>query len=185
MNLIVSADRNWGIGRENGLLFRAKGDMAHFRKTTTGKIVVMGRRTLESLPGGRPLPDRENIVLTRDPAFRAEGVTVLHDLDALFRTLGEKEDEDVYIIGGEQIYRALLPYCRRAYVTRWDAEADADATIPDLDNQEGWLLLEQSAPHVEGEGDDELSYQICIYIQRTPQQWSSPPDTEKGAGNNE
>lgn len=167
MNLILSADRQWGIGRENRLLFRIPGDMAFFRRMTAGKVVVMGRKTLDSLPGGRPLPDRENIVLTRDAGFRREGVGVCRSLPALFARLAAFGDDDLFVIGGEQVYRLLLPYCRRAYVTRWDAVAEADAFMPDLDKQGGWRLAERSETHSEMGVD----YRFCTYEQERPKNW--------------
>lgn len=164
MNLIFSADRNWGIGKENGLLFRVPGDMAFFKQKTLGKTVVMGRATLDSLPGGKPLPGRDNIVLTRDETFAREGVAVCRSLKDLFGLLAVLRDEDVFIIGGEQIYRQLMPYCARAYITRWDAAAEADAFVPDFDTESGWQLAEQSE-WVEEKG---VRYRFCTYLQEHP-----------------
>lgn len=164
MNLIFSADENWGIGRDGQLLFRTKGDMAFFRKTTTGKVVVMGRKTLESLPGGRPLPGRENVVLTRDAGFKVEGAAVCNSLESLFAHLEGRQSDEVFVIGGAEIYRLLMPYCAKAYVTRWDAETEADSFVPDFDHSDGWRLEEQSPPQTE----DGITCRSCLYLQDSP-----------------
>ena len=120
MNLIVNADKNWGIGRENQLLVHIPNDMKMFRQTTTGKVVVMGRKTLESFPNGMPLPKRTNIVMTTDQDYDGRGAIVVHSEEELFEELKKYADEDIFIIGGESIYRMMLPYCDTAYVTRLD-----------------------------------------------------------------
>lgn len=167
MNLIFSADSKWGIGKDNDLLFRTPGDMAFFRKMTVGKVVIMGRRTLESLPGGKPLPRRENIVLTRSRTFAQDGVRVCRSLPELFDSLAAYSDDDLFVIGGSAVYRQLLPYCRRAYVTRWEACGDADCSVPALDSLDGWYLLERSQQQEE----QQIRYYFCIYAQRAPQPW--------------
>ncbi len=138
MNLIFSAGENWELGLKNRLIFRAKADMAHFARHTTGKTVVMGRRTLETLPGGKPLKNRINIVLTTDKDFLAPGATVVHSVDELLETLKSYRDEDVFVIGGESVYRQLLPYCDKAYVTRFLHAVEADRFMPDFDALEDW-----------------------------------------------
>ena len=160
MNMIFSADRNWGIGYKNQLLFRVSADMKRFRKMTTGKAVIMGRKTLDSLPGGRPLPNRTNIVLSRDPDFTAEGVIVCRDLDELFGETGNYPEGDVFVIGGEQVYRLLAPYCRKAYITRWNAEAKADTFMEDLSKNPQWRLSEVSGPMEE----DGLEFVFELYV---------------------
>lgn len=167
MNLIFSADRNWGIGKGNALLFRTPGDMTFFKQMTMGRVVVMGRRTLDSLPSGKPLPKRTNIVLTRDVDFSRPSVIVCTSLDALFALLSDYTDEDIFIIGGEQIYRQLLPYAATAYVTRWDAAADADSFVPNLDELDGWQLDEYSDPISE----KDVTYRFCTYRQAKPLPW--------------
>lgn len=142
MNIIVAVDKNYGIGRDGGLLFSIPEDMAYFRSMTRGKTVVMGRKTLESLPGGRPLKDRRNIVFSRNPAFAAEGVEKVSSVDALFDVINE--DSDTFVIGGEAIYSALLPYCERAYVTMVDAEAEADRFFPRIHEMTDWTLADAS-----------------------------------------
>ena len=122
MQAILSADQNWGIGKDGGLLVRVSEDMKFFRETTRGHAVVMGRKTFESLPGA--LPGRRNIVLSRG-GFCAPGAEVAADLPELFALLGEQKEE-AFVIGGGEIYRLLLPYTDRIFVTRWDKIFDAD-----------------------------------------------------------
>lgn len=144
MNLIVNADKNWGIGRENQLLVHIPNDMKMFRQTTTGKVVVMGRKTLESFPNSMPLPKRTNIVMTTDQDYDGRGAIVVHSEEELFEELKKYADEDIFIIGGESIYRMMLPYCDTAYVTRLDYAYDADTYFPDLDALEEWEIVKES-----------------------------------------
>lgn len=144
MNLIVNADKNWGIGKENQLLVHIPNDMKMFRQTTTGKVVVMGRKTLESFPNGMPLPKRTNIVLTTDEDYDGRGAVVVHSTEELFEELKKYDDVDIFIIGGESIYRMMLPCCDTAYVTRLDYAYDADTYFPDLDEMEEWKVVEES-----------------------------------------
>ena len=111
MKAILSADRNWGIGNGNKLLVSIPSDMKFFRQTTTGKVVVMGRKTLESFPNGQPLKNRTNIVLTENPDYRVKDAVIVHSKEELLKTLEQYDTEDIYIIGGESIYRMMLPYC--------------------------------------------------------------------------
>ena len=144
MKAILCADRNWGIGWQNGLLIHIPSDMRFFREKTTGNIVVMGRKTLESLPGGRPLPDRDNIIFSRDKNLKVKGAAVVHDPEELQQLLTDVDTDRVYVIGGEQIYRLLLPYCDTVYVTKVDYAYQADAFFPDLDSMPEWELTEES-----------------------------------------
>lgn len=143
MNLIASADKNWAIGKDNKLLVRVPEDMKFFRRMTTGKVVVMGRKTLESFPNQAPLPNRINIVLTRDRAYRKEGVVLVHDTEELKQELKKYPDGDIFVIGGESIYCQLLDDCDTAYITRWDFAYDADAHLPNLDEREDWKLVKK------------------------------------------
>lgn len=144
MNLIVNADKNWGIGKNNSLLIRIPEDMKFFRRMTKGNVIVLGRRTLESFPGGTALPDRTNIVLSKKKDLKAGGATVVNDIDALFEILKEYDDDEIFVVGGESVYRELLPYCRKAYVTRPDYVYDADAHFPNLDELENWVKTQES-----------------------------------------
>ena len=144
MNLIVNVDKNWAIGYKGRLLVSIPEDMKFFRSETTGKVVVLGRKTLATFPGGPPLKNRTNIILTRNPDFTAKGAVVCHDVEEALEELKKYPSEDVYIIGGDTIYRQFLPYCDVAHVTRTDHAYDADAWFPNLDEDPDWELTGQS-----------------------------------------
>lgn len=143
MNMIVAADKNWAIGKDQSLLVVIPADHKSFRNMTLGKTVIMGRKTLESLPGGRPLELRSNIVLTHNPDYHIKGAAVVHSLPELFHMLG-KEQEDAYVIGGGTVYEQLLPYCDVVHVTRIDHAYEADTYFPNLDQMEGWEITAES-----------------------------------------
>lgn len=159
MNLIVAVDKNWGIGFKNGLLARIPEDMEFFHSMTTGKVVVMGRKTLETLPGGLPLKNRVNIILTRNPDYHVEGAIVCHSMENAIKMLEKYRPEDVYVIGGENIYRQFLNLCDTAYVTRIEHEYEADAWFPVLDEYTKWKLVERSETKVH----DGLKFAFCKY----------------------
>jgi dihydrofolate reductase len=142
MNFIVAVDKKWGIGKGNDLLFSLKGDMAFFRTTTSGKTVIMGSRTLASLPGGKPLKNRENIVMTRNLQFDApEGVTLCHSLQDLLSLLSKMDNtEDVFVMGGAAVYNLLEPYCKYAYITKVNADGNAEVYIDNLDQKSNWEI---------------------------------------------
>ena len=144
MNIIVAADRNWAIGKNNALLVSIPADMKLFRSETAGKVVVMGRKTLESLPNGQPLKGRVNIVLTRNPEYHVTGALVVHSVEELSEAIREYDPGDVYCIGGASIYRLLLPMCDTAYVTRIDFAYEADTYFPDLDALPEWEMTAES-----------------------------------------
>lgn len=143
MKAILSADRNWGIGNGNKLLVSIPSDMKFFRQTTTGKVVVMGRKTLESFPNGQPLKNRTNIVLTENPDYRVKDAVIVHSKEELLKTLEQYDTEDIYIIGGESIHRMMLPYCDTVLVTKIDRAFQADTFFPDLDKMEEWEMTEE------------------------------------------
>lgn len=140
MNAIVCVDKNWAIGKNGKLLASIRDDMEYFRDKTLGKVVVMGRRTLDSLPGGRPLVDRENIVLTANKSFERSGVTVCHSMDEVKKEIEKYKSEDVFCIGGGSIYEMMLDMCDRAYVTKVDYAYDADTYFPNLDKSPQWEI---------------------------------------------
>jgi len=144
MNLIAAVDQNWAIGNKNQLLVRIPADQKFFRETTTGKVVVMGRKTLESFPNGLPLKNRTNIVLTRDKNYTVKDAIVLHSLEELREELKKYPTEDVYIIGGESVYREMLPYCDVAHITKIDHAYQADAYFPNLDETGEWVITAES-----------------------------------------
>lgn len=140
MNLIVAVDKNWAIGLGNKLLVSIPADMKFFRQTTTGKVVVMGRKTLESFPGGQPLKNRTNIVITRDQNYKVKDGIVVSTIEEAVEELKKYKEEDIFVIGGESIYRQMLPYCKTAFVTKIDHAYDADTFFPNLDEMEDWKL---------------------------------------------
>ncbi|MBR1622688.1 MAG: dihydrofolate reductase [Pseudobutyrivibrio sp.] len=144
MNLIVAVDKNWAIGKDNKLLVSIPDDMKFFRETTTGKVVVMGRKTLESFPNGKPLKNRVNIVLTRDDSYSVDGAVIVHSKEELNEELTKYNSDDIFVIGGESIYRLLLDDCSRAFVTYVDYSYDADTYFPNLDEMSDWKLKEES-----------------------------------------
>ena len=144
MNLIVAADNNWAIGNKNELLVRIPNDQKHFREETAGKVVVLGRKTLATFPQGLPLQNRINIILSRDKNYRVKGAQVVHSLEALLKELKKYREEDIYIIGGESIYRQMLPYCKVAHVTKIDREYEADTYFPNLDRDPQWQITADS-----------------------------------------
>ena len=140
MNLIVAVDKNWAIGKDNKLLVSIPQDMKFFRETTMGKVVVMGRKTLESFPGGQPLKKRTNIVITRDKNYSVKDAIVVHSVEEALEELKKYNSEDVYVIGGDSIYRQMLPYCHVAHVTKINHAYEADTYFPNLDEKEEWLV---------------------------------------------
>ena len=144
MNLIAAVDKNWAIGRNNKLLVSIPDDMKFFRETTTGKVVVMGRKTLESFPGKKPLKNRVNIVLTSDYSYQVDGAVIVHDMDELHEELKKYDSQDIYVIGGESIYRQLLDECDVAHITKIDFSYEADAWFPNLDEKEEWVVTADS-----------------------------------------
>lgn len=144
MNLIVAVDNNWAIGYKNELLISIPNDHKHFWQETKGKVVVLGRKTLDTFPQGLPLKNRTNIILSRDPGYSVKDAVIVHSVDELLEELKKYNDEEVYVIGGESIYRQLLPYCNVAHVTKIDHEYMADTYLPDLDKDEEWEITAES-----------------------------------------
>ena len=143
MKAILSADRNWGIGYQNKLLVSIPSDMRFFREMTEGKVIVMGRKTLESFPNGLPLKKRINVVLTHDRSYQVKDAVIVHDKEELLEEL-KKYQEDIFVVGGGSVHELLLPYCDTVYVTRIDMEYQADTFFPDLDQDPEWELTEES-----------------------------------------
>lgn len=143
MKAILSADKNWGIGYNNKLLVSIPSDMKFFRQTTTGKVVVMGRKTLESFPNGLPLKNRTNIVLTGNRDYQVKDAVIVHDYNELKEELKKYDPDDIYVIGGESIYRMLLPECDTVLVTRIDRAFQADTFFPNLDEMDEWEMTEE------------------------------------------
>jgi dihydrofolate reductase len=159
MNLIVAVDKNWGIGKNNKLLTSIPADMKFFVSKTTGNVVVMGRKTLESFPNKKPLKNRVNIVLTRNPDYQVEGAIVVRSDEELQAELAKYDSEKIFVIGGESIYKKMLNMCDVAYVTKMDYAYDADAHFPNLDEMDNWELAEVG----EEETYFDLEYAFCTY----------------------
>ena len=155
MQAIVAVSQSWGIGKDGRLLFRLSADLRRFKALTTGHTVVMGRKTLQSLPGGKGQPNRRNLVLSRRMDYAPENAEVVTSVEALLRTAGE----DAFVIGGQQVYEQLLPHCERVHVTKVLADAPADAFFPNLDEDDEWEIT--------GESDEQtyfdLEYQFVKY----------------------
>ena len=142
MNLIVTVDANWAIGNNGDLLCKNPIDMKFFKETTTGKVVIMGRKTLESFPKQKPLTNRTNIVLSRNNEI--DGCIVVNSIDELLIKVKNYDDDDLFVIGGGQIYKELLPYCKKAYVTKMKNIFKADTYFPNLDELDSWEIVDKS-----------------------------------------
>lgn len=159
MQLIAAADTGWGIGKEGNLLVSIPADMKYFRSVTQGHTVIMGRKTLESFPGKKPLANRRNIVLSRQQGYSVEGAETASAVDEVLALIRGTDPDEVFCIGGAEIYRLFLPYCDTALITRIDHRYDADAFIPDLDRDPEWKLVKESEEQV----FFDLTYHFCTY----------------------
>ena len=158
MNLIVAVDQNWAIGKDGDQLVYLPADLKRFKALTTGHPVILGRRTLATFPGGKPLKGRRNLILSRSADFAPEGAEVYADLDALRAAA----PADSFVIGGESVYRALLDWCDTAYVTKIGAAWPADAFFPNLDAHAEWEAAAEEPP-LEHEG---LTFRYVTYQRR-------------------
>ena len=165
MNLIAAVDSNWGIGKNNQLLVKIPTDMKFFRETTTGKVVVMGRKTLESFPNGQPLKNRVNIVLTHDKTYQVKDAVLVYSLEELWKELEKYESENIYVIGGESIYDQLVDACDTAHITKIDYAYDADAHFPNLDERPEWQITQDS----EEQTYFDLIYHFTTYKNAAPE----------------
>ena len=161
MKAIVVVDENWNIGRDGGLLVHLSGDLKYFKQRTMGKTMVLGRKTLESFPGGKPLPGRPNLVLTRNPEYRPEGVQIFNSKEELMTYLGPDTD-DVFVCGGENIYRQFLEDCDTFYVTKIYAGYPADRSFPNLDERDDMEITWES----EVQEEKGIRYQFFEYTKK-------------------
>lgn len=159
MNIIVAVDKNWAIGYQNKLLISIPADMRFFRDVTTNKVVIMGKNTLESFPGGLPLKNRVNIVIALEKDYKVNGATVVYSIEEALEEAKKYKSEDIYIIGGASIYRQMLPYCNVAHITKIDYAYQADTYFPNLDEMKDWELAEET----EEQTYYDLSYTFCRY----------------------
>lgn len=144
MNIIVAVDEKWAIGNKNKLLVSIPNDQRHFREETTNKVVVLGRKTLQTFPQGLPLKNRTNIILSGDRNYTVKDAVVVHSVEELLEELKQYPTEDVYVVGGESVYRQLLPYCDVAHVTKIDHRYEADTYFPNLDDDPAWEITADS-----------------------------------------
>ena len=157
MNMIVAVDENWAIGNKGELLVRIPNDQKMFRMETTGKVVVLGRETMDTFPQRKPLPNRTNIILSRSSAYEVKDAVVVHSVEELLEELKQYPTEDVYIIGGDSIYKQMLPYCDVAHVTWIEHVYEADSYFPNLDADPEWEMTAES---------EELTYFDITYYFR-------------------
>lgn len=153
MNLIVAVDKNWSIGNQGQLLVSIPEDKRLFREETLGKVIVMGRKTLESLPGKQPLYGRVNIVLTKNPDYKVKGAIVCHSLEQVMEELEKYEKSDCFIIGGQSMYEQFLPLCNIAHVTYIDYLYSADTHFPNFDKDSDWEMTKES--------DEQTYFNLC------------------------
>lgn len=158
MNIIVTVDENWAIGKGGDFLTRIPAEQRNTDSLTLGKTIIMGRKTLQALPQGQPLYGRENIILTQDAQFAQKGVTVAHSVEELEELLAEKEQESIFVYGGESVFKALLPKCDTAYVLYIEKSYDANRFFENLDRSEGWELTEES--------DEQTYFDITYYFRK-------------------
>lgn len=158
MNIIAAADRNWAIGNQGQLLVSIPRDQEMFRKETLGKVIVMGRKTLESLPGKQPLYGRTNIVLTGNPDYKVKGAVVCRSLSEAREELSKYADKDCFIIGGQSIYEQFLPFCNKAWITYIDYAYNADTYFPDLDADPSWKMTAES--------EEQTYFDLCYTFRR-------------------
>ena len=159
MNLIAAVDENWGLGCEGELLVRLTQDMKFFRGKTTGNVIVIGRKTLESFPGGKPLPNRVHIVLTGNKAYACEGVIICHSIEEVLEETKKYREKEIFVAGGGSVYRQFLPHCDKAYITKVFAGFSADTFLDNLDKNQNWTLVQ------EGERQEEkgLAFSFTTY----------------------
>lgn len=158
MNMIAAVDKNWAIGYQGRLLVRIPLDQQFFREMTTGKVVVMGRKTLATFPNGLPLANRTNVILSANKAFNVKGAVCVGSVEEALTYLKQYRSEDIYVIGGESIYRQFLPYCDTVHLTRIDYEYDADAYFPKLDELPEWQMTADS--------DEQTYFDVEYYFQK-------------------
>lgn len=161
MILIVAADKNFGIGRDNDLLTFLPEDLEFFKQNTLNKVIVIGRKTLDSFKNGKPLPKRHHIVLTRNRVIEHERVTTVGSIEELLEEVEKYNADDVFVSGGGTIYETLLPYCDKAYVTMIDADLNPDTYMPDLEVHPDWQCTEKGDVLYEGD----ISYRHTVWVQ--------------------
>ncbi|MBQ5734077.1 MAG: dihydrofolate reductase [Lachnospiraceae bacterium] len=153
MNIIAAVDNNWAIGRDGHLLVSIPNDMKLFRQETEGKVIILGRKTLATFPGKRPLENRKNIILSEDRELQVKDALVLNSVEEVLNEVKKYRSEDVYVVGGASIYEQFLPYCDVAHITKIDFEYFADRHMPNLDRDGEWKITEES--------DEQTYFDLC------------------------
>lgn len=161
---IVHVDKEWGIGKGNDMMFSLPKDMKFFRETTMGHTVVMGGKTLRSFPNQKPLKNRVNIVLTRGQV--CDECVVVRSYEELKNELKARKNKEIFIIGGGEIYRELLPYCHRALVTKVEAVGGAEVFFPNLDEMENFVCVDEGEPL----DDNGYTIRFTTYKNTAPQE---------------
>lgn len=162
MQAIVAVDENWAIGNKGNLLVKIPADMKRFREITTGGVVVLGRKTIETFPAGKPLPNRTNIILSRNKDYQVDDTIVAHDVKDVLTAIKDFDKDTVFNIGGESIYKLLLPYCDTVLVTKIHQTYPADAYFPNLDKDPEWELAEESDEQI----CCNLTYHFLKYVRK-------------------
>lgn len=166
MKLVVAVDNEWGIGYKGELLARVREDLKYFQSLTKDKVVILGSKTLGTFPGGRVLKNRTNIVLSRRIDYTPEGAVIARSIDELFEILNEFDKDNVFVIGGANVYSQLLPYCNTAYVTKFNKSFVKDAYFPNLDESEQWELAfvgPELATNPETDTEPDMTFNFCVY----------------------
>ena len=145
MNMIAAVDANWSIGNNGNLLFHLPTDMKFFKDMTQGKIVIMGRKTLESLPNKQPLKNRKTYILTKNKEYTIDNAIICHSIYDLFNKLKDKNDDNIFVCGGGHIYEQLLPFCDTFYITHiLDDKSESDTKFPNLSSMDDIKLVRKS-----------------------------------------
>lgn len=164
MKFIAAVDERWAIGNNGRLLDRISEDQKNFRRTTMGHVVVLGRKTLEEFPGGKPLSGRTNIILSTNTGYSVDGAVVVHSMEELFERLSEYDTDDVYVIGGQSVYRELIPYCDEAVITKLHRTYEADSYIANLDELPEWHITDER----DGEEENSTAITFISYKNASP-----------------
>ncbi|MCR5215002.1 MAG: dihydrofolate reductase [Eubacterium sp.] len=157
MKLIANVDNNWAIGFKDSLLVNIPADMKRFREITSGHTVVLGRKTLAGFPGGLPLKNRRNIILSKRQDYEVRGAEVVRSTEELFELLRDIDSDDIFVIGGGSVYKLLEPYCDTAYITKVDYSYQADTYFPNLENSENWVMVDES--------EEQTCFSMIYYFQ--------------------
>lgn len=158
MNMIVAVDENWAIGNKGDLLVSIPNDQKMFRNETVGKVVVLGRKTMDTFPQKQPLPKRTNIILTKNKDYKVKDAQTVNSVEELLEVLKAYKTQDIYVIGGDSVYQQLLPYCDVAHVTYIEQTYAADRYFPNLDKDPEWVMTAES--------EEQTYFDLTYYFRR-------------------